>query len=103
MAAILDVIIFLALAQFTDRMDPMYIIPKEPPKRHDDAHIFYLFFWRPSWILLFLALAQHTDKIDPMYIIPKDPPERHDDACVICFLSVSNFDSGHLVLIFFGL
>ena len=68
----------------SDKMDPMYIIPKDPPEPHNDVHDFFL---RPSWILLFLSLAQHTDKIDPMYIIPKDPPEPHDDAYLIflCF------------------
>ena len=38
MAAILDFVI-LALAQLTDDMDPMYIIPKIPSEPHGDAHV----------------------------------------------------------------
>ena len=33
-----------ALAQLTDKIDPMYIIPKDRPEPHDDAHIFLIFF-----------------------------------------------------------
>ena len=31
----------LALAQLTDKIDPMYIIPKDRPEPHDDAHVIY--------------------------------------------------------------
>ena len=30
-----------ALAQLTDKMDAMYIIPKDRPGPHDDAHVIY--------------------------------------------------------------
>ena len=67
-----------ALAQLTDNMDAMYIIPKERPERHDDAHLIYFlgvtkFGHQGAKKLLFWALAQPTDKIDPKYIIPKLP------------------------------
>ena len=29
---------YVALAQLTDKMDPMYIIPSELARSHDDAH-----------------------------------------------------------------
>ena len=67
---------FLALAQLTDKMDTMYIIPKDRPEPHDGAHVICFFecfqFWQPgAQKTVFLALAQITDKMDPMYIIPK--------------------------------
>ena len=65
----------MLVAQFTDKMDPMYIIPKDRPEPHDDAHVicFLLFPILATRGLKtgFLALAQLTDKMDPMYIIPK--------------------------------
>ena len=65
-----------ALVQLTDKIDPMYIIPKDRPGPHDDAHLIYVwgvtkFGHQVAKKLLFLALAQPTDKIDPKYIIPK--------------------------------
>ena len=30
-----------AVAQLTDKMDAMYIIPKDRPGPHDDAHLIY--------------------------------------------------------------
>ena len=30
-----------AVAQFTDKIDPMYIIPKDRPEPHNDAHVIY--------------------------------------------------------------
>ena len=32
-----------SLAQLTDKMDPMYIIPIEPPEQHDDACVMCFF------------------------------------------------------------
>ena len=32
---------FWALAQLTDKIDPMYIIPKDRPGPHDDARLIY--------------------------------------------------------------
>jgi hypothetical protein len=66
----------VAVAQLTDKIDPMYIIPKDRPGPHDDAHLIYFlgvtkFGHQGAKKLLFLALAQPTDKIDPKYIIPK--------------------------------
>ena len=80
----------MALAQLTDKIEPMYIIPKDWPEPHDDfmCHLFFGCYqiWPPGGQkTVFLALAQLTDKINPMYIIPKDQPDPHDDACVICF------------------
>ena len=84
-----------ALAQLTDKMDAMYIIPKDRPEPHDDAHVISFLsvsnFGHQGPKNCFLALVQLTDKMDPMYIIPKDQPEPHDDAHVICYLSVTNF------------
>ena len=83
---------FSSLAQLTDTMDPMYIIPKEPPEPHNNSHIicfFECFQFRPPGAhkkVFFLALAHITDKMDPKYIIPKVLSEPHDDAHVICFL-----------------
>ena len=36
--------VFLALAQLTDKMDPMHIIPKVPSEPHNDAHVIFLVF-----------------------------------------------------------
>ena len=65
-----------AVAQLTDKVDPMYIIPKDRPELHDDAHV--ISFLGVSKFLppgaqktAFLARAQLTDKIEPKYIIPK--------------------------------
>ena len=45
-------LLFLALAQLTDKIYPMYIIPKDRPEPHDDF-MFHLFFgcyqiWPPG-------------------------------------------------------
>ena len=65
----------MALAQLTDKMDPMYIIPKVPPESHNDAHVIFFLrvthFGYQSPKQMFLALAQLKYKMDPMYIIPK--------------------------------
>ena len=65
-----------AVAQLTDKIDPMYFIPKDRPEPHDDACV--ICFLSVSNLghqgppkLFFFALAQLTDKMDPMYIIPK--------------------------------
>ena len=60
-----------ALAQLTDKIDPMYIIPKDRPEPRDDAHGVSNFGHQGPKKLFFFALAQLTDKIDPKYIIPK--------------------------------
>ena len=65
-----------ALAQLTDKIDPMYIIPKDRPGFHDDARLIYFvgvtkFGHQGAKKLLFWALAQPTDKIDPKYNKPK--------------------------------
>ena len=39
--AFLFVCMLMALAQLTDKMDPMYIIPKDRPEPHDDAHVIF--------------------------------------------------------------
>ena len=67
---------FLALAQLTDKIDPKYIIPKDWPEPHDDAHVICFlgvtkFVHQGAKKLFFWALSQLTDKMDPMYIIPK--------------------------------
>ena len=69
-------ILSAAVAQLTDKMDPMYIIPKDPPEPHDDAHVIcflssYNFGHQGSKKLLLLALAELKNKMDPMYIIPQ--------------------------------
>ena len=33
----------MAVAQLTDKIDPMYIIPKDRPGPHDDARVFLVF------------------------------------------------------------
>ena len=33
--------VYEAVAQLTDKIDPMYIIPKDRPGPHDDAHLIY--------------------------------------------------------------
>ena len=67
---------FLALAQLTDKMDPMYIILRDQHEPHDDACV--ICFWvfqslatRGLKNCFLLALPQLTDKMDPKYIIPK--------------------------------
>ena len=37
----LSACMWMAFAQLTDKMDPMYIIPKDPPKPHDDACVIF--------------------------------------------------------------
>ena len=79
-----------ALAQLTDKMDPMYIIPKDRPEHHNDAHVICFlsisnFGHQGLKNSFFFALAQLTDNMDPMNIIQKGLPERHDDEHVICF------------------
>ena len=54
MAAILDFIIFLVPAQLTDKMDPMYIIPKWLPTWI--FMIFFLLFFRPLNCQLMAAI-----------------------------------------------
>ena len=85
--------LFLALAQLTYKMDPMYIIPKDRPEPHNDAHV----------IFLGGALAQLTDKMDPKYIITK---------CLSTWIfmklfefktSKSSADGGHLGFCYFWL
>ena len=65
-----------AVAQLTDKIDPMYIIPKDSPGPHDDAHLIYFvgvtkFDHQGAKKLFFFAVAQPTDNIDPKYIVPK--------------------------------
>ena len=66
----------VSVDQLTDKMDPMYIIPKDQPEPHNDACLICFlsvsnFGHQVLLKLYFLALAQLTDKMDPMYIIPK--------------------------------
>ena len=43
---------YAAVAQLTDKIDPMYIIPKDRPGPHEDAHVICFFgcfqFWPPG-------------------------------------------------------
>ena len=69
------VCLLTAVAQLTDKMDPMYVIPKVLSEPHDEAHVIFFLcfqFWPPgAKIPAFLALAQLTDKMDPVHIILK--------------------------------
>ena len=75
MLACLLVFLCMALAQLTDKMDAMYIIPKDRPEPHNDTCVIFLGCYQicppGGQETVFFALAQLTDKIDPKYIIPK--------------------------------
>ena len=58
-----------ALAQLTDKMDHMYIIPKEASDCHTDAHVkkilsAILDFWENGKKTPFSAVSQHPDHIE---------------------------------------
>ena len=77
-----------AVAQLTDKIDHMYIIPKDRPLPGDDACVICFssvsnFGQQGPQKLFFFALVQLTDKMDPIYIIPKVLSEPHNDVHVI--------------------
>ena len=60
-----------ALAQLTDKMDPIYIIPNGPSGFHNDAHIKKenVGFLKNGKKLLFSAVSQHSDYIEGWFFV----------------------------------